>query len=356
MKGRNFGSALFSLASLLRITDTPPGSNAPILLMARKPKSKTPPSILVGDFYRRHKKELSMKLVGSEAGFDRPILEPTINRPGLALSGFYKYFALHRLQVIGLAERSYLRHLSDVKAEERFSKLCSHHIPCIVISRNQDLPDSLLKIADESGISVLQTSMVTMNYINAATVRLDWEFAPSTTEHGCMIDVMGIGILIKGDSGTGKSETVLALLRRGASLVADDMVRIRNIEDRELIATAPELGRSYMEVRGLGIINVAALFGVGTFRTEKRLDLCVSLRREEDMNDMERVGLDRETVDVLGMDVPHIELPVAPGRDMGQLIEVAALDQKLKTLGHDSAVEFNKKLLKRMRDQRKSVV
>lgn len=324
--------------------------------MAREKKPPAPRSILVGEFFTRHKKELSMKLVGTDAGFNREILEPTINRPGLALSGFYKYFALHRLQVIGLAERSYLRHLSEANAEQRFSDLCSHRIPCIVVSRNQELPDRMLDIANKAGVSVLQTSMVTMNYINAATVRLDWEFAPTTTEHGCMVDVMGIGILIRGDSGTGKSETVLALLRRGASLVADDMVRIRNIEDRELIATAPELGRSYMEVRGLGIINVAALFGVGTVRTEKRLDLVVNLKWEENMNDVDRIGLDRASLDVLGMEVPHIELPVAPGRDLAQLIEVAALDQKLKALGHDSAVEFNKKLLKRMRDQRKSVV
>jgi HPr kinase/phosphorylase len=322
----------------------------------RASKPTAPPSLLVGDFFTRHKKELSMKLVGSKAGFDREILEPTINRPGLALSGFYKYFALHRIQVIGLAERSYLRHLSESNAEKRFEELCEQRIPCVVVSRNQEIPANLLEIANRSQVSVFQTTMVTMNYINSATVRLDWEFAPSCTEHGCMVDVMGIGILIKGDSGTGKSETVLALLRRGASLVADDMVRIRNIEERELIATAPELGRSYMEVRGLGIINVAALFGVGTFRTEKRLDLVVTLKREEDMNDMERIGLDRETTDVLGMDISHIELPVAPGRDMAQLIEVAALDQKLKALGHDSAVEFNKKLLKRMRDQRKSLV
>ncbi|MGB0152496.1 MAG: HPr(Ser) kinase/phosphatase [Verrucomicrobiales bacterium] len=323
---------------------------------ANKSHSTKPPTLEVGGFFKRHYKELSMKLVGNRTGFDRQILEPTINRPGLALSGFYKYFALHRIQVIGLAERSYLKHLSKENARKRFQDLCRQNIPCIVVSRGQDLPDDLLEIANESEVSVFQTSMVTMNYINAATVRLDWEFAPSTTEHGCMVDVMGIGILIKGDSGTGKSETVLALLRRGASLVADDMVRLRNIEDRELIATAPELGRSYMEVRGLGIINVSALFGVGTFRTEKRLDLIVSLKRETEINEMERVGLDRETVDVLGMDIPHIELPVAAGRDMAQLIEVAALDQKLKALGHDSAVEFNKKLLKRMRDQRKSLV
>lgn len=324
--------------------------------MPRKNKVITPEFLRVGDFYEHHADDLTMTLIGSEVGFDRKILEPTINRPGLALTGFYQYFALHRIQVIGLAEFSYLEHLSEENAAKRFTDLCKQTIPCLVISRGLDLPDHLLKIANDAGISVFQTSLVTMNYINATTVRLDWEFAPSISQHGCMVDVMGIGILIKGDSGTGKSETVLALLRRGASLVADDMVQVRNIEDRELIATAPELGRSHMEVRGLGIINVAALFGVGTFRTEKRLDMVVKLTRVEDMNEMERTGLDRHTVDVLGLEIPHIELPVAPGRDMAQLIEVAALDQKLKSLGHDSAVEFNKKLLKKMRDERKSIV
>jgi len=314
-----------------------------------------PVSIKVGDFFKRHHESLSMELVGSNKGYDREILEPTINRPGLALSGFYKYFALHRIQVIGQAERSYLRHLNEPNAEKRFSDLCRQRIPCIVVSRGQELPGPLLKIADEAGISVFQTSMVTMNYINAATVRLDWEFAPTTSLHGCMVDVMGIGILLQGESGTGKSEAVLGLLRRGASLVADDLVRLRNIEDRELIATSPELGRSYMEVRGLGIINAAALFGVGALRTEKRLDLIITLKKESAMNEMERVGVEGQTLEVLGLDIPHIQLPVAPGRDMAQLIEVAALDQKLRALGHDSAVEFNKKLLKRMHEERKSM-
>ncbi len=309
----------------------------------------------MGDFFKRHHEGLSMELVGSDSGFDRLVLEQTINRPGLALSGFYKYFALHRIQVIGQAERSYLRHLSESNAEKRFIELCRQQIPCIVVSRGQNLPDTLLKIANDAGVSVFQTSMVTMNYINAATVRLDWEFAPTVSMHGCMVDVMGIGILIQGESGTGKSETVLGLLRRGASLVADDLVRIRNIEDRELIGTSPELGRTYMEVRGLGIINVAALFGVGSFRTEKRLELAVSLRTDTLLNDMDRHGVDRRTIEILGLQIPHIELPVAAGRDIAKLIEVAALDQKLRALGHDSAVEFNKKLLKRMHEERKSM-
>lgn len=323
--------------------------------MSRSQPVKKPVSIKVGDFFRRHHQSLSMELAGTDAGYNREILEPTINRPGLALSGFYKYFALHRIQVIGQAERSYLRHLNQANAEKRFADLCRQRIPCIVVSRGQHLSPSLLRIADDAGISVFQTSMVTMNYINAATVRLDWEFAPTTSRHGCMVDVMGIGILIEGESGTGKSEAVLGLLRRGASLVSDDLVRLRNLENRELIATSPELGRSYMEVRGLGIINVSALFGVGTLRTEKRLDLVVTLKKESEMNEMERVGLEGRSIEILGIPVPHIQLPVAPGRDMAQLIEVAALDQKLRALGHDSSVEFNKKLLKRMHDERKSM-
>ncbi len=313
-------------------------------------------SVTVGEFYERHSEELRLRLVGSRIGFERRISEPTINRPGLALSGFYTYFALHRIQVIGKAERSYLKHLSDDNMEKRFTELCRRQIPCIVVSRGETLPDGLIQQANALGLSVFQTSMVTMNFINAATVRLEWEFAPTTTEHGSMVDVMGIGILIRGNSGSGKSETVLALLRRGASLVSDDMVRLRNMEGRELIGTAPELGRTHMEVRGLGIINVAALFGIGTFRTEKRLDLIVTLKPAEDMENVDRSGLDRKYYNLLGLRVPHVELPVAPGRDMAQLIEVAALDQKLKSLGHDSAVEFNKKLLKMMRERRRSVV
>jgi HPr kinase/phosphorylase len=324
--------------------------------MPKTPVINTPASLEVGTFFEHHGKDLDMTLMGTEAGFSRQILEPTINRPGLALTGFYKYFALHRIQVIGLAERSYLRHLSDANAEKRFADLCRQRIPCIVVSRGQALSDEMMEIANVAGISIFQTNMITMNYINAATVRLDWEFAPSTSVHGCMVDVMGIGIMIQGASGTGKSETVLGLLRRGASLVADDMVRLRNIEDRELIATAPELGRSYMEVRGLGIIDVTALFGVGSYRTEKRLDFVITLRKEEEMGQIDRLGLDPKTIKLLGLEVPHIELPVAAGRDMAQLIEVAALDQKLKTLGYDSAVEFNKKLLKKMHEQRKSMV
>ena len=239
----------------------------------KKPISKKTESITVGEFFEWHGKELEMHLMNEKAGFSRKIREQTINRPGLALAGFYTYFAFMRVQVIGKAERSYLKSLSDEERQERFREFCRRDIPCIVISRGDTLSDDLLKIADEAGICVFRTEMVTMNFINAATIHMDWDFAPTASVHGCMIDVMGIGVLIRGASGTGKSECVLSLLRRGASLVADDLVIFRNLENREIVASAPELGRSHMEVRGLGVINVGALFGVGSIRLEKRLDL-----------------------------------------------------------------------------------
>ena len=324
----------------------------PNLQIEASTRGRAPEFVTVGDYYNRHRRDLRLRLVGDECGFERPIREPTINRPGLALAGFYSYFAVNRMQVIGKAERSYLKSLSLEDRRKRFSDFCRRNIPCIIVSRGSTLPEELLEIASKAKISVFRTSMVTMNFINAATIFLSWDFAPVASVHACMVDVMGIGILIRGASGTGKSECVLSLLRRGSSLVADDTVVLRSIEGRELIGTARELGRAHMEVRGLGIINVGALFGVGSVRLEKRLDLVVTLRTAESMNDVERVGMEHKNCVILGQKVPHVELPVAPGRDIAQLIEVAALDQKLRSFGYNSAVEFNKKLLKMMRRRR----
>ena len=317
------------------------------------PQGSTRPNpISVGEFFERHGKALRMKLLGSKKGFDRNIIEPTINRPGLALSGHFAYFAMKRMQVIGNAEQSYLSSVSQQARLGAFRELCRRSIPCIVVSRGKALPADLMEAAEDAGVSVFQTGMITMKFVNAATIRLEWESAPRKTEHGCMVDVRGIGILVRGSSGCGKSEAVLGLLERGASIVADDLVQFRGIEGREIIGMAPDLGRNHMEVRGLGIINVGALFGIGSIRLEKRLDLVITLQPVDEMEEIERVGLEKKIFPLLGLKIPHVELPVGPGRDMAKLIEVAALDQKLKSFGHDSAVEFNKKLLKIMRDKR----
>ena len=320
--------------------------------MGRPAKIKRPEAISVGAFFEDHGEALGLQLVGSDGGFARLIREPTINRPGLALSGFYTYFAYRRIQVLGNSERSYLNSLSSESSKDRFIQLCKRDIPCIVVSRGKNLSQDLLATAERMGISVFQTNMISMKFINAATIRLEKDFAPTTTEHGCMVDVQGIGVLVRGESGAGKSECVLGLIERGSSLVADDLVDFRAIEGKELTGSARELGRAHMEVRGIGIINVSAIYGIAAIRLEKRIDLVVTLCNIKDMNEMERVGLKQKSYRILDIPVPHIELPVAPGRNMAHLIEVAALDQKLKGLGHDTAIEFNKKLLKCMDEKR----
>ena len=306
------------------------------------------PRITVGQFFKDHAEALQLRLVGSERGFDRKILEPTINRPGLALSGFYKYFAGKRIQVLGSAELSYLKSLPQAEAVSRFRTLCARRIPCIVFSRDATIPRALRMEAERAGIAVFSTPSVTMNFVNAATIALEFDFSPSRTEHGSMVDILGVGTLIRGASGIGKSECVLGLIERGYSLVADDVTRLRAIERRELMATAPSVTRAHMEVRGLGVINVAAIFGIGSIRSEKRLDLVVTLKDWQDMEEVDRIGLEQEVYRILNITVPHLTIPVRPGRDMARLVEVAALDQKLKSHGQHGSAEFNQRLLNLM--------
>jgi HPr kinase/phosphorylase len=306
------------------------------------------PFIPVGEFYTRHADPLQLKLVGPALGFERKIREPTINRPGLALSGFFTYFAAKRIQVLGNAEVSYLKSLQQIEQQERCLQLCRQRVPCVVVSRNLPVPKALVDAAAQMAIAIFRTPMVTMRFINAATIGLEMDFAPTTTEHGSMVDIMGVGAMIRGSSGVGKSECVLGLIERGYSLVSDDVTRFRVLDGRELVGTAPDLTRYHMEVRGLGIINVASIFGVGSIRIEKRLDLVVTLRDWQELEEVDRIGLEQEFYEILGIRIPHITIPVRTGRDLARLVEVAALDQKLKGLGQNSAVEFNQRLLNLM--------
>src|SRR3954454_2873705 len=313
---------------------------------------KSVPVVTVETFYRSHADKLQMKLEGPRVGFPRKIREPTINRPGLALAGFFSYFAEKRIQVLGAAENTYLKSLSPKLRVERFRNLCAQKIPCIVTSRGAHLDPALLKVASDEKIAVFRTPMITMKFINAATIALEVDFSPTVTEFGSMVDILGVGVLIRGASGIGKSECVLGLIERGYSLVADDVTRITSLEGRELMATAPDLTRNHMEVRGIGIINVSNIFGIGSIRTEKRLDMVVTLKEWAEMEEVDRIGLDREFYEILGLKVPHVTIPVRPGRDMARLIEVAAMDEKLKGLGQNAAVDFNTRLLRLMEQQR----
>lgn len=312
------------------------------------------PTISIGEFYARHSEALQMSLSGSDTGFDRRIREPTINRPGLALAGFYSYFAEKRIQVLGSAELSYLRSLPAAEMKERCRSLCERPIPGLVVSRGFKVPAALQEAAEAAGVALFRTSMVTMKFMNAATMALEFDFAPQKKEYGSMVDILGVGTMIRGSSGIGKSECVLGLVERGHSLVSDDMTHFRAIENRELVGTSPDLTRHHMEIRGLGVINVMSIFGIGSVRTEKRLDLIVTLKDWEELEEVDRIGLDPEYFEILDIFVPHITIPVRVGRDLARLVEVAALDQKLKSMGQNSAREFNERLITAMQKKKDS--
>ena len=327
-------------------------SEPAVSVVESKSKVRQIKSLAVGDFVARHGRSLHLELEGKDTGAARKILEPSINRPGLALAGFYLYFAYKRVQVLGNSEFAYLTNLHEAAQRTAFDTLCHSEIPVLVTCRGRHLPAHLIEMANASGVNVYRSTMNTIRFINACTLALEWDFAPQASEHGCMVDVKGIGVLIKGDSGMGKSEAVVGLLERGASLVADDKVNFRAPEGRELTGTAEELGRFHLEVRGLGIVNVPLLFGVASMRVEKRLDLVLHLKTLDKFDDVDRLGTDQRCYRLLGADIPYMEIPVAPGRDVARMVEVAALEQKLRSFGHHSAVEFNKKLLQVMEEKR----
>jgi HPr kinase/phosphorylase len=312
--------------------------------------------ITVEHFLTTYTEKLKLEVIAGAEGLHSMIKEGSINRPALALTGFFKYFANKRIQVLGAAEMTYLKTRNAKDQTEIFTEMAKRHVPCIILTRNYNPTDSMLQVCKEMHLPLLRTPLITMNFVNLATLCIDNEFAPSSIEHATTLDIKGIGVMLRGDSGIGKSECALALIERGHSLVADDLTLIKLVDERELMATSRELSRGYMECRGIGIINIAEMFGVKSIRYEKRIDLVVSLREWTPESIEERTGLEEHFYPILNMQVPHIELFVRPGRDIARLVEVAALTQALKRIGHDPAKEFNARLIASMESQKQEVV
>ena len=310
-------------------------------------------AVTVERFYTEHAGSLELRLTAGAGGLKRIIPEPTVNRPGLVLTGFTKYFAHKRVQAIGNAEAFYLKSLAPDERAKRYEIFFSHRIPCVVFSRNLKPDKQFLAAAEAANLPIFQCPLITMRFINLATLSLELMFAPRGTELGSMVDILGVGVLIRGESGIGKSECVLALIERGYSLVADDVTKVTLVDGRDVVGTSAGLTRDHMEIRGIGIINVAAMFGVKSIRKEKRVDLVVTLKQWENVTDVDRLGMEQEFVKILGTDVPHITIPVRPGRDLARLIEVAAFQTKLKMSGHNSAKEFNDRLIANMNKEAK---
>jgi HPr kinase/phosphorylase len=307
--------------------------------------------ITVAHLFETYREKLKLELVVGKGGLHRLIHEGTINRPALALTGFFKFFAHRRVQIFGAAELAFMKTQTSEQQLEVLREMVRRGIPCIVITRNHHPPQTMLQVAEEMRLPILRTPMITWNWISLATLAIDNEFAPRGTEHATTLDIKGVGVMLRGDSGIGKSECALALIERGHSLVADDLTLIRLLDERELVASSRELNRGYMECRGIGIINVAEMFGVKCVRLEKRLDMVVSLKEWTEGVIEERTGLEENHYEMLGKRLPHVELYVRPGRDIARLVEVAALTQALKKMGHDPARDFNERLIAHMSSQ-----
>ena len=302
--------------------------------------------VQVSAFFAEGENKLGLELVAGERGLSHRITEATINRPGLSLIGFFQHFAYKRVQVFGLSEYAFLQSLSAKERRKSLSAFFEKKIPCIVVTRYKKVFPELIEFAEARKVPLFRTKMVTKHFVNAATLVMESLMAPQVQVQGTMIEIMGIGVLIDGRTGLGKSETALGLIRKGAALVADDITALR-LEPTGTITGSPvHATRYHMEIRGLGIIHVPSLFGVASVREEKRLDMIVTLSKkgatgaEEDRSS---VALKMRTI--LGQAVPQVLLEVAPGRDLANLVETAALDAKLRRLGHDAAKELDQRLM-----------
>jgi len=296
----------------------------------------------------KEQNDLKLRCVAGRAGLNREITVPDLNRPGLALAGFYDSFAWERLQIFGRGENAYINKIeADGVAEQIYEKLFSYQIPCCIFTNNIEPTTNFSAAADAAGCPLLITELSSVEFTIRVIRILHDIFAPKIIMHGVLVEVFGIGILLVGDSGVGKSETALALIERGHRLRADDVVEIRCLNGTLLMGqgTNKVIGH-HMEIRGLGIINVTHLFGVGAIRDKKQIQLVIQLEDWDPNKVYDRIGIDELTMEILEVKVPKLEIPVKPGRNIPIIIETAAMNERLKKMGYHSAREFNQNILR----------
>lgn len=288
--------------------------------------------------------KFNLQLVAGEEGLDRPIHNTDISRPGLEMAGYFSHYASDRIQLLGTTELSFYNLLPDEERHGRLRKLCRPDTPAIIVTRDIEPPEELVVAAKELGTPLLTSKDATTSLMSRLTTYLEHELAKTKSLHGVLVDVYGVGVLITGDSGIGKSETALELVKRGHRLVADDNVEIREITKDELIGKPPKLIEHLLEIRGLGIINVMTLFGAGSILTEKKIGLNINLENWDKDKLYDRVGLNEETLRILDTEITKKTIPVRPGRNVAVIIEVAAMNYRLNIMGINTAEEFNERL------------
>ncbi|MCD4733789.1 HPr(Ser) kinase/phosphatase [bacterium] len=307
--------------------------------------------ITVKELYEKNQEKLILRLVGDLAFLEREIARPEIERPGLGLAGYFDYFPPGRAQVIGHTESSFINTLDDSRRREILTHLATRcEVPFFVITRGFEPPDELAKACAEAKIPILLTAEFTPCTVSTLGYYLLNALAPVKTCHGVMMDIRGVGVLILGIPGIGKSEAALDLIRRGHRLVADDVVLVRVHQNSVLIARSPEQSHGYMEIRGLGIISIPRLYGANSVRDQKRIELVVDIEKWNENQNYERVGLITDYWDTLGVRIPKTTIPAQPGKSISSIVELAAAQHLLRRRGYHSAQEFQQNLLRRLND------
>ena len=300
-----------------------------------------PLSKIVEDFH--------LEIVVKPENFDDiQISSPEVNRPGLALAGFYEVFEPERIQLIGKAETKYLNSIEPSTKRVMLQKLVDATPVAIIYTTDLPIDVAVVERATQKGVPILRTKLKTSEIMASLISALNNYLAPRITHHGCLVEVYGEGILLLGNSGIGKSETTIELIKRGHRLIADDAVEIKRVSDKTLVGSAPDLIKHYVELRGIGIVDVRRLFGMGAVKETEKINLVIQLENWVEGKMYDRLGMDEETIDILGLQVPSITIPVRPGRNLAIILEVAAMNNRQKRMGYNTAEEFNNNLLRQM--------
>ncbi len=307
--------------------------------------------INVGFLYQHAKKICKLSLLTENNDFDKKIVDQNLHRPGLALAGFVDLFSYTRVQVFGNTEMRYLEQLSDEKKKESLDRIFKFNIPCIILTDNNFPFPLLLERSNQNKVPLFTTSYSTTKLVYLLSDFLDDQFSPRITLHGSFVDVYGVGVLFSGKSGIGKSEVALDLIERGHRLVADDVIILTKKGENILMGSGSELGQKFMEIRGLGIIDIQSMFGVRAIRFQKRLEIVVELESWDENGDYTRTGLDDQTISIMDVDIPYIKLPIIPGKNITVISEVISLNYLLKHYGHDAAKIFQERLNERIKSK-----
>ncbi len=289
--------------------------------------------------------EFQLEEINAPVDRERPVQRSEVNRPGLALAGFFGYFEPGRIQIIGLSENDYITHLDEEKLREVFERFFSEDPVAVVFSTSLAVNPVIIEIANKYHVPLLRTATKTSEFMAALIGSLSVSLAPRITRHGVLVEVYGEGILILGDSGVGKSETAIELVKRGHRLIADDAVEIKKVSAKSLVGSAPELIRHFVELRGIGIVDVKRIFGMGAVKDTEKIDMIIKFEQWVQGKMYDRFGLETEYTDIMGIQIPTTVIPVRPGRNLAVILEIAAMNNRQKKMGYDTAKEFNERLM-----------